>query len=321
MNRESNEVSIVPGVTLLSALSHLNYKAWFAVAEYVDNAVQSSHANQAVLQELEPSFRLRVSVDIQGGEDARIIIRDNAAGIARQDFPRAFRTAAVPPDRSGLSEFGMGMKSASSWFAKKWTVRTSPIGDPHTYQITFDMDEILATERETVQVLSEPAEAEVHFTEITLVNLHKPIAGRTKAKIRTHLTDIYRILIREGELNLVLDGSPIVPVERTVLEAPYFKNPGSELMTWKKEIEFCFGAGYSVSGFAALLETGDSSGAGFALYRRGRAIQGTGDEGYRPNEIFGSGNSFRHQRLFGELQLSGFSVSHTEVCQGSETVR
>lgn len=206
----------------------------------------------------------------------------------------------------------MGMKSASSWFAKKWTVRTSPMGDPHTYQVTFDMDEILANERETVQVLAEPAAEEVHFTEITLVDLHKPIAGRTKTKIRTHLTDIYRMLIREGQLNLVLDGLPIVPVERKVLEAPYFKDPGSGATTWKKEIEFCFGAGYSVSGFAALLETGDSSGAGFALYRRGRAVQGTGDERYRPKEIFGGGNSFRHQRLFGELELSGFSVSHTK---------
>jgi hypothetical protein len=34
-------VSIRPGVGILSVLRHLNYKPWFALAEFVDNAVQS----------------------------------------------------------------------------------------------------------------------------------------------------------------------------------------------------------------------------------------------------------------------------------------
>jgi hypothetical protein len=41
-------------------------------------------------------------------------------------------------------------------------------------------------------------------------------------------------------------------------------------------------------------------------------IQGSADEGYRPEAIFGKGNSYRYQRLFGELQLEGFEVSHTK---------
>ena len=36
--------------------------------------------------------------------------------------------AAIPPDRSGLSEFGMGMKSAACWFAPRWSVRTKALG-------------------------------------------------------------------------------------------------------------------------------------------------------------------------------------------------
>ena len=41
-------------------------------------------------------------------------------------------------------------------------------------------------------------------------------------------------------------------------------------------------------------------------------IQGSGDEGYRPAYIFGSSNSYRYQRLFGEFHLDGFEVSHTK---------
>ena len=41
-NRDKHEaVSIRPGVRVLSVLRHLNYKPWFALAEFVDNALQS----------------------------------------------------------------------------------------------------------------------------------------------------------------------------------------------------------------------------------------------------------------------------------------
>ena len=66
------------------------------------------------------------------------------------------------------------------------------------------------------------------------------------------------------------------------------------------------------SGFAALRERGSTSDAGFALFRRRRLIVGSADEGYRPEFIFGRSNSYRYQRLFGELELEGFEVSHTK---------
>ena len=57
--------------------------------------------------------------------------------------------------------------------------------------------------------------------------------------------------------------------------------------------------------------------AGFALFRRDRLIQGSGDEGYRPELIFGKPNTFAYQRVFGEIHLDGFQVSHTKdgYCQ------
>ncbi len=41
-------------------------------------------------------------------------------------------------------------------------------------------------------------------------------------------------------------------------------------------------------------------------------IQGSGEDGYRPHHIFQLPGSFRHLRLFGELELDGFEVSHTK---------
>lgn len=107
-------VEIRPEVTMLSVLKHLNYKAWFAMAEFIDNSIQSFAANRAKLKELNGSnFKLVINISIDPSGPGKITITDNAAGISEHDFPRAFRAAHVPTDRTGLSEFGIGMKSAA----------------------------------------------------------------------------------------------------------------------------------------------------------------------------------------------------------------
>lgn len=124
-----NSVNIRPGVNVLSVLPHLNYKAWYALAEFVDNAIQSSLDRQRELKATDGvDYRLHVDIRFEPKESC-ITIRDNAAGIAASDCQRAFRPAEIPPDASGLSEFGMGMKSAACWFAPNWTVRTTALGE------------------------------------------------------------------------------------------------------------------------------------------------------------------------------------------------
>src|SRR5262249_23224132 len=126
-----SKVNIRPGVSVLSILRHLNYRPWFALAEFVDNAIQSYQQNLNELKRISGAgFALRVHIEFDSASDGRIVVRDNAAGIAQRDFARAFRPAAIPPDRTGLGEFGMGMKSAACWFAPDWYVRTSALGEP-----------------------------------------------------------------------------------------------------------------------------------------------------------------------------------------------
>lgn len=83
-------------------------------------------------------------------------------------------------------------------------------------------------------------------------------------------------------------------------------------MTWRKEIDFDFGDGLRAHGFAALFDVASTARAGFALFRRNRLIEGSADEGYRPHALFGNSNDYIFQRLFGELHLEGFDVSHTK---------
>src|SRR5262249_18237408 len=151
-----------------------------------------------------------------------------------------------------------------------------------------------------------------HFTEVVLENVFHVPVGRTVAKLKEHLTDIYRVFVRDGLLELRFNGDALTYEAPAVLRAPFFRDRDGESKVWRKDIAFDFGDGLSVHGFAALRETASTAKAGFSLFRRGRVIQGSGDEGYRPVYIFGQSNSYRYQRLFGELHLDGFEVSHTK---------
>lgn len=309
----SEFVNIQPGVNVLSVLRHLNYKPWYALGEFVDNAVQSAQDRWDDLQKLHGGkYILRVEIELDSNDGGRIVVRDNAAGIAVADYQRAFRTAEVPPNRKGLSEFGMGMKSAAFWFSTNWRVRTKSLGEDRTGQIDFDLTKITTENLDEIPVRFSDSQPNEHFTELVLLQPQKMPAGRTLAKIKAHLTGIYRQFIRAGRLELVFRGDSLAFLDPPILNAPHPKTPNGQNIAWKKKIDFTLNGGKRVHGFVAIREEASVSEAGLALFRRKRLIVGSGDEGYRPESIFGQANDYRYQRVFGELHLDGFSVSHTK---------
>src|SRR5207245_1485734 len=96
----------------------------------------------------------------------RIVIRDNAAGIDTTNYQRAFRTADPPPDTKGLAQFGVGMKSAACWFAQKWTVRTTALGEEIERSIEFDVKTIVDNQLERLKPKTRRVPRNSHYTEI-----------------------------------------------------------------------------------------------------------------------------------------------------------
>lgn len=283
------------------------------MAEFVDNSLQSYLRYRKALEKLHgKGFRLKVDIDIDRSDEMRIKVRDNAAGIAESDYGRAFRPAALPPDRAGLAEFGMGMKSAACWFAPRWKVRTAALGECLERTIEFDIARIVRDDLKELKVRERPAGRSDHFTEITLMDPHNKLQPRTSGKIKDHLASIYRIFARERLLELRFEGDLLQYEMPKVLKHPYYKTPQGPSKRWFAPFDFTLGRGLRAHGFAALREVASTATAGFALFRRKRLIEGSWDEPYRPDYIFGGANSFRRQRLFGEIHLEGFEVSHTK---------
>lgn len=314
--RNENVINIRPKMGVFSVLAHLEYKPWFALAEYVDNSYQSYQENLDRIRRIEgPDARLKVEITIDRPRK-RILIKDNAGGIAFGDFSRAFRPAEVPPNRGGLSEFGMGMKSASCWFSPVWSVRTSAIGDPVERKVSFDVEKIVSEEIEDLEIKEKRVSAEAHYTVVELRKVRSLPATKTHTKIKTHLTDIYRHFLRDGEMELFFDGERLSFKEPAILVAPRYNNNGRPVdkndIEWRKEVDIQIGLRRRVHGFVALRKKLSNTLAGFSLFRRGRVIEGSGENKYQPQEIMGAAGGFPAKRVFGELHLEGFEVSHTK---------
>ncbi|MBB5396703.1 ATP-binding protein [Mucilaginibacter sp. AK015] len=305
-----NSVSIKFKPGTYSVFRNLQNKVWYAIGEYVDNAVQSYENNKTALIAVHgDDYQFMVDIDINW-EQSYIRIFDNAGGINQENFPRAFEPANIPLDNTGLHEFGMGMKTASIWLSEVWTVRSAALGESEERLVTFDLQQVLADESEVLDVITTPKSAADHYTEIMLRGLtaNAPSAFQM-TKLKNHLASIYRKYIRSGQLLLRINTEALNYKDPEILNAPPTTDPEGRSLLWKKDISFTMGK-YSAKGFVALLnELSTTEHNGFSLFRRGRVIEGSHDEKYRPKVICGQIGSPRHKRLFGELELEGFDVS------------
>lgn len=308
-----HEISIRPGVGMLGLFPHMKYQPWYALGELVDNAIQSYLSNREALRELDPDFRLTVKIDIERSEGGSITVADNAAGISGTDWERAFKVAEPPADATGLSQFGVGMKAACCWFAKEWSVRTTALGEDVVRSVFFDVPAIVESRDESLHVDVEATDLRSHFCVIEMSNLHRPVAARTLGKIRTYLGGIYRQFLRDDEILLLVNDEVVVFQEPEILCAPrYNDDRDGEPHLWRKDVDIRLDSGRRVKGFVAVRATGQAKQGGLALFYRNKVVTGSGEEMYKPEDIYGGGNTFASQRLFGELHMDDFNVTYTK---------
>lgn len=289
------------------------------LAEFVDNALQSSRDRRQELLAIDPKYKLRVIINITWDEtetrpEKRIAtqfhVEDNAGGISVERFPHAFEPAYTPENNTGLNEFGMGLKTAACWLGKHWIVKTKALGEDVARIVEFDQNSVQTQNLDSVPVKSEDAAISSHYT---IVDIDSPTKNvpleRSIGKIRAELASIYRNALRNDEMDIYVNDEALSFSEYNVLTAPSVKDPDGPNITWKKEFTFNFGK-YKAVGFLALLRDINNQQNGLVLSRRGRVIIGAESDGrYFPKCLCGSPGNFRYKRLFGEIELEGFAVS------------
>lgn len=294
------------GVGAIRSYKRLSYTPWHALAEFVDNATQNYLANRqeldAALADADDSFL--VSIVYERGDVLRIT--DNALGMRREDLERALQVGVPPDDVSGRSEFGMGLKTAACWIGDEWSVRTKRLGDPTELTVVVDVEAVAAGETD-LEVRETEKDPSLHYTVIEIRRHHHRWVGRTLGKIKDYLRSMYRVDIRNGDLELQWQNERL---EWEESDDRFVVAPSGE--PYKKDFGFDVG-GKSVTGWVGVLDRGSRAKAGFSMLRRGRVIKGWPDS-WRPSSIFGmqegGSNTLVNQRIVGEINLDEFTVSH-----------
>jgi hypothetical protein len=326
------QVTIRPGIGLYALFPSLRYSPWVALGEMVDNSIQSYQEHKQELIDLHgPEYKLRIEINYSAGDNPTIQLIDNAAGIYTKDIGRAFTPAMPPPNKKGISQYGIGMKSSACWYANFFTVRTRALGEPIIRTVTFDIPKIIKDEIYELDIEKEEAtNPKVHGTRIILRNLNQPVpVAGAASRLRSYLRSMYRDFLRTGELVLLINGevqeAPII----NWLTAPYWPNDMGPLndktYEWVKDFEIELNESHNpvnssdpapkIRGRIGILEKGDTKRAGLALLWRRKVVQGAGnmadspDDLYRPGRLFGGSNSFERQRVVGELDVSELNVT------------
>lgn len=310
---------------LVSSYKRLSYKVWFAIAEFVDNSTQAYQNSKEILDKSFKKDNEQLEVKItyyyitENPEKDYIEIEDNSIGMSLNDLEQAFKLGSPPKISTGRSKYGLGMKTAAFWLGDNWTVTTKKLNDPYEYTVKLDLKSISMGNLELSPSQKKVA-SNKHYTIIRIDNLHSRYFGQTIGKIKSFLSSIYRMDIKNDILNLYWNGDKLLWYDYS--DEDFIHN--KENKPYKRSFKFSIGK-KKVSGWAGVLKSGGRSKGGFALFQADRVIQSP-PSGYKPEGIFGiqegGRNDLINQRIVGEIKLDGFEVSHTKdniIWEGSES--
>ena len=306
-------MQLVIGPEAINSYQRLSYTPWHAIAEFVDNSTQSYLDNRAVLDEqlTKEGNPFEVSVVYEANQaNGMLRVSDNAMGMSYVDLERALHIAIPPINRLGRSRYGMGMKTASFWIGRQWSIYTKKLGETEAHEVIIDVEKITSSKDLNLFYRAVPdQDPEKHFTVVEVSEHYRKFHGRTLGKITDFLRSMYRKDIESKQMKLMWRGTELT-----------WEGFDSRLMTaadgtpYKKEFLFDVD-GKVVMGWVGILKQGEGGRveAGFSVIQAKRVINGW-PEAWRPTTIYGpyGTNDLVNQRLVGELELDGFEVSHTK---------
>lgn len=309
------ELDIRPEAGILGVFSRLSYKAWYAIAEFVDNSTQSFFTNELKLKK-ENIYQVHIQIKYLQNEN-ELIITDDAYGMEIGDFKRAVKLDSKSEHMNTRNEFGMGLKTAASWFGEIWSVESTQFNSDNKYYTEINIPLLREQKINSVKIQKEKCSKNEHGTIIHIKELTKQISPKTYSKICSLLESMYRRDLESGKVLIeFITGSNIKQLSFTPYEPLSYKG-----QTWKKDIDYTFEFkrnNYKVKGFVGILKdrkAGGRSGfvnAGFALFRRNRVIIGGEGQNYKPVEIFGEAQSTVSHKLYGEIDLDDFPVNQAK---------
>jgi hypothetical protein len=204
---------IAPHPRLLRVLGDIIFSPWACVAEMVDLAYFSLLDTSIEARKLTVAMTLPSSA---GGRDRELVIRDDGIGME----PEWLLTAVREGFHGAVGERNFGFLMMSLKLGNRLVIRTTRTGDSSWAELSYGVvgsDAFIA--RACRVAKDEPTE---HGTEIIISDLRSDLKispEREHQAIRERLGEYYSYLLREGKLEVILNGQPVRPRRPCIWDA------------------------------------------------------------------------------------------------------
>ena len=305
------DIELEIGLEVIKSYKRLSYTPWYAFAEFVDNSTQAYFNNQIILDSHfnQNGERLTVEIDYDPKSDL-IKISDNSIGMSHAELSKAIKIGIPPDNDTQRSKYGLGLKTAASWFGNVWSVETKKLGEEYSYKITVDVETVATNKQNVLKPTIEKKDRNEHYTIIEISSLNRKYRGNTIKKIKEYLSSMYRFDFRNIGLVLRWQGGDL---NWEGFEKRFYITQDNK--PYKINFEFSIGEGLfkkNIKGWVGVLAKGSRKDAGFSIIQNNRVIKSS----YKPESVFGEQefgtNDLINQRVVGELFMDGFAVSHTK---------
>lgn len=274
-------LDITPTTRVLESLGATGGRPYQAIAEFIDNAVDSATKNDL------KSVNVNLIIKNQKGKTQSITIEDNAFGMELEDLERAFKLGASNKNTEELiGRFGMGMKTAISSLGGSFSVITATSVNPKAYEVAANLHELKDFTLNGRQIKkSFNHGTHIHVSKCERVNYNILIKD-----LNNHLPVIFRHHLKEGFLNLTLNGNPI--------KAKHYQCMGDDgcYIDFTVKVD-----GVDIKGWAGI-SVPTHGDYGFSLLKNKRTIS--------PFSKIAIGGDPAYSRIIGELHLDHFETDH-----------
>ena len=278
MNQETKYIDISPHRSILAKISQTGYSIQEAIAELIDNAIDARL----------PQERLVVSVDIT---PELITVTDNGSGMTEEQAAKSIRLG-FSEKKLQLGEFGLGLKTSTSFLGHGFTLITSPRNSEEEYILEYDQDHWLehGDWNKYPFIVNRGIEPAKSGTTVMIRRLKVDVTEKLLTSIKQEFGMRFGPFIQNQELELIFNHEPCPPFIPSILDDK------------KNEFTFEFKGGKAWGWWGYQLSGLNQSYYGFHTYRRGRLVTTYDKIGLTPNQDI--------KQIVGDLHIEGVPITH-----------
>ncbi len=270
-------IDITPHRSIMCKISQTGYSVQEAISELIDNSIDARLENE--------NLTIKVTINKE-----HIIIEDTGKGMNKSQAKDSIRLG-YSSKKEKLGEFGLGLKTATSFLGEEFVLRTKREDSKEEYIIKYDENEWLQKgDWFKFPFIIEDKNDKSHGTIVEIKKLKLDLTDELLQKIKEELGRRFAPFILNDEIYLYFNEEKCEVPKPDIIEGT------------KKNIDIKIGKCEIKGWWAYQLSGYNKSYYGFNTFRRGRLVT--------VFDKIGLTNNQEIKQIIGELEISGVDITH-----------